>query len=60
MTQALQIKLTIAVLAVLVVIAATALRQEREQNKPAYVLTEHDKQLQKRLAQTPPKTYLEP
>jgi len=60
MSTALQIKLLGGILAVLSVLTAAYLRYSREDHKPAYVLTEQDKQLSKKLAQKPPAIYLEP
>jgi hypothetical protein len=57
---ALQVKLLAAILGVITVVGAAYLRNSREDHRPAYVLTEQDKQLSKKLAQHPPATYLEP
>jgi len=60
MTKALQIKLLAGILGVLTLAATAYFRNSREDHKPAYVLTEQDQQLSKKLAQHPPTAYLEP
>jgi uncharacterized protein YxeA len=60
MTGAIQIKILAAILAVLCVVGAAYLRNSRRDQQPGYVLTEQDKQQSKKLAQSPPTTYLEP
>jgi hypothetical protein len=57
---AIQVKLLAAILGVITVVGAAYLRNSREDHQPAYVLTDQDKDLSKKLAQKPPTTYLEP
>ena len=60
MTKALQIKILAAGLGLLAVLVGAYLRNSRQDHRPAYVLTEQDQKLSRKLAQKPPTIYQEP